>query len=166
MPAEPSRAGDSGKGPRRGGESSRGRRRGRKASSGRRFPLEPRKAYALAALTGLLYFLGFPGMDVWPLSFIALVPLIVALEGQPPRRSSGLGWLAGFVMTMTGFYWLLEMLQVFSGFATPLCILFMSILCAYQGGRIALLGWLHSRATRRGWPAATAPPWTAHPATM
>src|SRR3546814_5959660 len=35
----------------------------------------------------------------------------------------------------------------------PLCILFMAILCAYQGGRIALCGWLYGRAEARGWPA-------------
>jgi apolipoprotein N-acyltransferase len=115
--------------------------------------LRPRIAYPLALLSGLLYFLGFPGMEIWPLSFIALVPLMVALRGQPVRRAAGLGWLAGFTMTMTGFYWLLPMLQVFSGFPIPVCVLFMAILCAYQGGRIALCGWLYGRAEPRGWPA-------------
>ena len=64
------------------------------------------------------------------------------------------GWLAGFTMTMSGFYWLLTMLKVFSGFGTPLCIFFMAILCAYQGGRIGLCGWFYGRAANRGWPAA------------
>ncbi len=110
-------------------------------------------AYGLAFLSGFLYFLAFPGIDVWPLAFVALVPLIVALRGQTVRRATGLGWLAGFTMTMCGFYWLLEMLRVFSGFGTALCLVFMSILCGYQAGRIALLGWLYGRAERRGWPA-------------
>jgi apolipoprotein N-acyltransferase len=57
-------------------------------------------------------------------------------------------------MTMCGFYWLLEMLRVFSGFGTPLCLVFMAILCAYQAGRIGLCGWLYGRAEARGWPAA------------
>src|SRR6185295_13781396 len=100
-------------------------------------------AYGLAILSGLLYFLAFPGIDLWPLSFVALVPLIVALRRQPARRAAGLGWMAGFTMTMTGFYWLLPMLKVFSGFPTPLCILFMAILCGYQAGRIGLCGWLY-----------------------
>jgi len=152
LPAETSAASDSGEVPRRRARGRGRRKRSRKPGRNGRFPLKPRLAYGLAAASGVLYFLGFPGMDLWPLSFVALVPLIVALEGQTPRRSAGLGWMAGFVMTMTGFYWLLEMLQVFSGFGTLLCILFMSVLCAYQGGRIALLGWLHGRATGRGWP--------------
>lgn len=111
-------------------------------------------AYPLAVLCGLLYFVAFPGVDVWPVSFVALSPLILALRGQTPRRAAGLGWAAGFTMTMCGFYWLLEMLKVFSGFGVPLCLVFMAILCAYQAGRIALLGWLHGRAEARGWPAA------------
>lgn len=117
-------------------------------------PLAARPAYALAVLSGLLYFIGFPGVDVWPVSLVALVPLIIALRGQTARRAAGLGWMAGFTMTMTGFYWLLSMLKVFSGFPVPLCLLFMAILCAYQGGRIALSGWLYGRAESRGWPAS------------
>jgi apolipoprotein N-acyltransferase len=116
-------------------------------------PVRARVAYALAVATGLLYFLSFPGLDLWPLAFVALVPLRIALEGQSVRRATALGWVAGFVMTMTGFYWLLEMLRVFSGFPTALCVLFMSVLCAYQAGRFALFGWLFGRMRARGWPA-------------
>jgi apolipoprotein N-acyltransferase len=116
-------------------------------------PIPGRIAYALAALSGLLYFIGFPGVDLWPVSLFALVPLIVALRGQTPRRAAGLGWMAGFAMTMSGFYWLMDMLRSFSGFPVPLCLLFMAILCAFQGGRIGLAGWLYGRAEARGWPA-------------
>src|SRR6185436_15093110 len=116
-------------------------------------PLPARIAYPLAVLCGFLYFVAFPGVDVWPLAFVAMAPLIVALRGQTPRRAAGLGWLAGFTMTMCGFYWLLEMLKVFSGFPLPLCFVFMAILCAYQGGRIALCGFAYGRAEARGWPA-------------
>src|SRR5690349_17979194 len=115
-------------------------------------PLPALPAYGLAFLSGFLYFVAFPGIDVWPVSFVALVPFIVALRGQTVRRATGLGWMAGFTMTMFGFYWLLEMLRVFSGFPIPLCILFMAILCGYQAGRIALCGFLYGRAERRGWP--------------
>lgn len=115
-------------------------------------PLAPRVAYALAVLSGLLYFLGFAGTDIWPLSLVALAPMAVALDGQTPKRALLVGAIAGFTMNMTGFYWLLGMLKTFSGFPTPVCLLFMALLCAYQGGRIAWFGWLYGRATGRGWP--------------
>ena len=113
-------------------------------------------AYLAAIMCGILYFLAFPGVDLWPLAFVALVPLIVALRGQTPRRAFGLGWVAGFTMTMCGFYWLLDMLKTFSGFPIPLCMLFMAILCAYQAGRIGFAGLLSARAERRGWPPGLA----------
>jgi apolipoprotein N-acyltransferase len=106
----------------------------------------------LALGSGILYFLAFPGVDIWPLGFVAFVPLMVALRGQSPRRGLWLGWVSGFAMTMTGFYWLLEMLRVFSGFPTVLCALFMAVLCAFQAGRMALAGWLSARAERHNWP--------------
>ncbi len=117
-----------------------------------RAPLRYWPATILAFASGLLYFLAFPGIDCWYLSFISIVPLVIALRGQTPRRGLWLGWVSGFTMTMAGFYWLLEMLRVFSGFPTPLCVLFMGALCAYQAGRMALGGWLTSRAEQRGWP--------------
>jgi apolipoprotein N-acyltransferase len=93
-------------------------------------------------------------MDAWPLTFVAWVPLIVAMRGQGVRRSALLGWTAGTTMNFAGFFWLLGMLQTFSGFPLPLCLVFDLIVCAAQGGRYALLGWIHGRATARSWPAA------------
>lgn len=113
--------------------------------------LPPKRAALLAFVSGFLYFLAFPGPDLWPLAGVALVPLILALEGQTPRRAAFIGWVSGFTMTMVGFYWLIEMLETFSGFPLPLCVLFMAILCSYQAGRIALLGYLYARIDRNGW---------------
>ncbi len=109
-------------------------------------------AHALAFASGFAYFLAFPGVDLWPLSFVALVPLIVALRGASVGRATASGWVAGFTMTLFGFYWLNEMLVTFSGFPTALCWLFVVILSGYQAGRMALCGWLYARAARRGWP--------------
>jgi len=114
-------------------------------------PLPPKVAYPLAFLSGLLYWVAFPGIDVWPVAFVALVPLFVALAGQTPKRGFWIGWTAGFGMTITGFYWLSYTLQVFSGFPLPLCWLFQGILCGYQAGRIGLFGWLATRGEQRGW---------------
>jgi apolipoprotein N-acyltransferase len=111
-------------------------------------------AFAGAVLSGLLYWLAFPGADAWPLTFVAWVPLVVAMRGQSPKRATLLGWTSGVTMNFCGFFWLLGMLQTFSGFPLPLCLLFDLIVCGYQGGRIGLLGWLYGRATARGWPGA------------
>jgi len=116
-------------------------------------PLAAPLAFAGALLSGLLYWLAFAGMDVWPLAFVAWVPLVVAMHRQTARRAMLLGWTAGLTMNVFGFFWLQRMLQTFSGFPAPICFLFVLIVCAYQGGRIGLLGWLYGRASARGWPA-------------
>jgi len=110
----------------------------------------------LAAVTGLLYYLAFPGVDFWPLSFIAWAPWMVGLIGRTPKQALAGGLIVGFATHFTGFSWLLGMLQTFSGFSLPICALFMVLLCAYQGGCWALLGWLYRRMVDRGWPTIVA----------
>lgn len=112
-------------------------------------------AAALAVLSGVFYWAAFPGIDVWPFAFICWAPLLLAIRGQTPRRAWWLGLLQGLTCNVLGFYWLLDMLKTFSGFPTALCALFMLILCAYQGGRMSLMTYLHARAERKGWPIAT-----------
>jgi apolipoprotein N-acyltransferase len=107
-----------------------------------------------SSLSGACYCLGYPGNDVWPLAFVAFSPLWISLQGQTPRRALWLGVIQGTVMNVGGFYWLQSMLMTFSGFPAPLCALFTVIVCAYQGGRMGFLAWLHARATARGWPSA------------
>ncbi len=116
-------------------------------------PLPKKRAVALAVLSGVFYWAAFPGTDLWPFAFVCWAPLIVAIRGQTPRMALMLGLLQGLTCNVLGFYWLLSMLQTFSGFPLPLCGLFMLILCAYQGGRMGLMAWLHARAERNGWPA-------------
>jgi apolipoprotein N-acyltransferase len=117
------------------------------------FPLRPPLAFGAAVLSGALYWLAFPGVDAWPLAFVAWVPLVIAMYRQATRRAALLGWAAGCTMNLAGFIWLQEMLRTFSGFPAPICFFFVLIVCAYQGGRIALLGGLYGRATSLGWPA-------------
>ncbi|MEO8877797.1 MAG: apolipoprotein N-acyltransferase [Polyangiaceae bacterium] len=117
-------------------------------------PMDRKIAVVAAVVCGLFYFMAFAGVDIWPLAFVAFVPLIIAIEGQTPKLSFWLGVIAGGTMNLAGFYWLVGMLQTFSGFPIPLCLLFASIVCAYQGGRIGLMTWLATRARNRGWPRA------------
>ncbi len=118
--------------------------------------LGPRLAYALAVLSGLLYFLGVPGMNVWPVAFVTHVPLLLAIQGRPPRGAATLGLVAGTMGSLLGFHWLLGMLRLFSGLPAPACAAIMLLMCAYQGGRMALACWLTARAVDRAWPAAPA----------
>ena len=108
-----------------------------------------RWAHALAVLCGVLYFLAFPGIDYWPLGFIALIPLRLALAGQSPKRAFWIGWTSGLTMITLGFYWMVEMMEQFSGFSAPICFLLLTIVNAFQAGRMGLFAWLFVRGERR-----------------
>ncbi len=119
-------------------------------------PLPAWLAYSGAVLSGLLYWLAFPGkVDTRGhglLALVAFIPFWIAIQRQSPRRATWLGVTTGATMNLAGFYWLLDMLRTFSGFPTPLCMLFVILVCVYQGGRLGLMGWLYARSAARGWP--------------
>jgi apolipoprotein N-acyltransferase len=106
-------------------------------------------AAAAAVLCGVCYFLAFPGIDIWPLGFVALIPLRLALVGQTPKRAFWLGWLSGLTMISLGFYWMVDMMRQFSGFSTPICVGMLLIVNAFQAGRMGLFAWLFVRGERR-----------------
>lgn len=116
--------------------------------------VSPLVACALAALGGALFFLGMPGVGLWPVAFVAQAPFYLALLHQPPRRAAALGLLHGFTFSVGTFYWLYGTLKVFGDFPGIVCFVLMMLMCAYQGGRGAMTGWLTARAEERGWPPA------------
>ncbi len=64
---------------------------------------------AAAVASGLLLVLIFPAANLGWLAWVALVPLLLALDGQSPSRAFRLGYLAGVVF----FGGLLEWLRIF-----------------------------------------------------
>jgi len=108
-------------------------------------PLPAGLAALGAFLSGLFYFLAFPGIDYWPFAFVAFVPFYVALEGQAPKRAAWIGLIQGTTMNAAGFYWLMGMLKTFSGFPMPICAFFVLVVAGVQGGRSALHGYLYAR---------------------
>jgi len=61
----------------------------------------------LAVLSALLLVLSFPDFNLWPLAWIAVVPLFVAVARKPQTgRSFLLGWLTGTLYFYGSCYWL------------------------------------------------------------
>jgi apolipoprotein N-acyltransferase len=120
--------------------------------------MRERAALACAVFSGLAIFLGFAGKEIYPLAFVSLAPLLVALRGRTGWRAMRLGWVTGFVAVAGGFSWIVGMLKTFSGFPTPLCVLFASLLWIAQGLQYGLLAWLVSKADARNLPRLLAVP--------
>jgi apolipoprotein N-acyltransferase len=120
------------------------------ALRGGRLPLPA--ALSLAALSGLLLVATFPPYDVWPLAFVALAPLLVAIHGRSPKEAALVGWTQGMVAHVVGDRWLPGVVRTFGQLPWVVCTLLGLAVCAYSAGRMAIFAGLVARATRKGWP--------------
>ena len=59
-----------------------------------------------AVSTGLLLVLAFPGPDLGPVAFVALIPLLLAVETARPRQAAALGFVAGLVFFVLHIWWI------------------------------------------------------------
>ena len=60
-----------------------------------------------ALISSLLLIISFPNFNLWPLAWVALIPLLVLVVRRPlPGRAFLLGWLAGTVFFYGSCHWL------------------------------------------------------------
>ena len=86
----------------------------------------PLSDWLLALGSSLLLILAFPDFELWPLSAVALVPLLFAVAQRPnPWRSFFLGWLTGTVFFYGSCYWLTFSMIHYGGVPTPLAYLLL-----------------------------------------
>ncbi len=92
------------------------------------------RALLLASLSGVMWFLACTPFDLSFLAWIAMLPLLWAVERGPSlRRAALLGWWAGSVATAGGFYWLIDTLHRFAQLPWAVAGLIFALFCAYQG---------------------------------
>ena len=66
-----------------------------------------RRKFLLATLSGFLLALAFPRWNLWPLAWVALVPLLYSLDQSRSRPEAFLwGFTAGFVFFLLSISWL------------------------------------------------------------
>lgn len=119
-------------------------------------------AAALAAtLSGVLVFLSFPRWDLWPLAFVAPLPLLWATRHYGRRGAFALGAWTGLVTNLGGFYWITGLLEDFGGMPPVASIPLYALLCAQQGLVFAVAALLNERLRVWGvwsltvrWPVA------------
>ncbi|MCL5290990.1 MAG: apolipoprotein N-acyltransferase [Actinobacteria bacterium] len=98
--------------------------------------LEPYRRPVLAIVSGISLALAFPYASIWPLAFIGVTPLLMAVDGAGPYAAPLLGWLAGAVFFSILAYWL-------SVFGVSVLILLVAVMALYlalftSGARWAL----------------------------
>ncbi len=126
--------------------------------------LHPLLPWLAAALTGVLAFLGYPGMGQFYLAWFCLVPVLWAIDDKTPKQAFLIGWVAGIVGHGLGFHWIITMLRQFADLAWPLAAAALLLLAAVNALVFAVWAWgtrLISRDT--GWNVVWVSPvvWTA-----
>jgi len=53
--------------------------------------------------------LAFPPTDFWGLSWIGLIPLMIAIDGKPPRSAFNFGYVTGIIFFLGTLYWFINM---------------------------------------------------------
>jgi len=67
-------------------------------------------------LSGLLLTLSLPKPDLYPLAWIAFVPLLFVILRDPnPRRVALISYIAGFIFFAGTFYWMTETMIIYGG---------------------------------------------------
>jgi apolipoprotein N-acyltransferase len=85
----------------------------------------------LAFLTSVLLILALPPYDLWPLAWVALVPLLLAVSRSSAREAAAIGCFCGTSTNYLAFYWVLELMHQFSKLG-PLAYLVMLAMAVYQ----------------------------------
>lgn len=121
--------------------------------SGRAAVSAPRTHLALgiplAAVSGCLVFLSFPTFDLFPLQWISLVPLLIAIRGRSFRGGFGLGFVAGAVTNFGGFHWISDLLQNFGHMSPGPSWSITALMALYQGLSFAFAAGLCATVTSR-----------------
>ncbi len=95
---------------------------------------------AAPVVSGLLIAASWLEFSLWPLAWIAFVPLLWALDGAPTRRAAlRIGLLAGLATNIPAFYWLVYTMHVFGGFPVPLALFFYACLSLFSSLQFVLL---------------------------
>ena len=93
----------------------------------------------LALGTGILLFLTFPGaVGLWPMAWIALVPLLFGLRNVNPGRAARLGLLAGMVHYVSLLYWIIIVLGRYGRLPLWVSLPALLLLALYMSGYLAL----------------------------
>jgi apolipoprotein N-acyltransferase len=103
------------------------------------------KHYAWPSLSALLLFLSFPAMNLFPLAWVALIPLIIQSIRVTPIQSGWYFFVSGWIFHSLVLQWLLSNIMWGGGWA----VLGYQLLCIYLAVYWGLLGiawnWIYTR---------------------
>lgn len=111
----------------------------------------------LAVVSGLALAAAFPSVDLTPLAWVGLVPLLLAIRTRRPRAAFGLGWLTGLTFWLATCYWIVNTIGHYTAVPVPIAagvlLLMSSVLALYHGAFAAGVRWMEERGLPAIWIA-------------
>jgi apolipoprotein N-acyltransferase len=93
-----------------------------------------------AVATGILLVLSLPPIGIWPMAWVAFVPLMYSLSGAGMKRGFALGWLSGAVFFLGTVYWVVNSMHNYGGLPIYVSIFVMLLLVAFLSVYPAFFG--------------------------
>jgi apolipoprotein N-acyltransferase len=87
--------------------------------------------YFWAALSGALLVLSFPIVDLWPVAWLFLVPLLWCIRGKRGKDAFLLGAFAGVIAYLGLIYWVVVAVHRYGNIPLPLAIPILLLLIVY-----------------------------------
>ncbi|MCP3940145.1 MAG: apolipoprotein N-acyltransferase [Desulfobacteraceae bacterium] len=87
--------------------------------------------YFPALISGLMLTASFPDLGLYPLAFIALVPLVISIQSMTPKQSFYAGVTTGFIHYMTLIYWIVPTVTTYGGLNLVLGVSILALLSLY-----------------------------------
>ncbi|MDA8214518.1 MAG: apolipoprotein N-acyltransferase [Nitrospiraceae bacterium] len=102
------------------------------------------KLYGPAIFSGLLLSLSFPKIDIFPLAWVALIPLLVFLYGKDRKSAFKAGFFFGIVYFFGTTYWIYHSINKYGSIPLVPSLLIVLLLCLYLSLYPALFSLLYS----------------------
>jgi apolipoprotein N-acyltransferase len=110
----------------------------------------PRVAKTAACVAaGTLLFLSCAHFDIWPLTWFAVVPLIVVALHPSTTRPAYYGFVCGLFANGGGFYWIVPFLQRFGHLPLIAAVPIFLLLVSYQAITFTAFAWCVRRLHER-----------------
>ena len=109
------------------------------------------QSWILAGISGILLLLSFPSFNLFPLAWISLIPLLIALQSTSSWKSAFLhGYLTGAIFFLGLIYWIALLYPFANIFLTAFAYLLLAAYLAVYAGIFSAL--LHGLPWKSGLP--------------
>ncbi|HVN23714.1 MAG TPA: apolipoprotein N-acyltransferase [Syntrophorhabdales bacterium] len=100
------------------------------------------RQFSLPLASAVLLVASQPPISLFPLAYVALVPLLFSLEKSKPRDNFLAGFITGIMAYAGLVYWVVIAMNTYGGISIPLAILILALLVLYLALYLGLITWL------------------------